>query len=105
MAPSIYGIDANDAYDDDEVLFNLWQEFLTDYLQEFKHPDEIDKRLGGEFVLVFEDAVISLMEEDIMISEQWLDVLEAAIYLDPRDREKFAEYAKRVRAYHAKARA
>ena len=38
-----------------------------------------------------------------MISEQWLDVLEVAIYLDPWDREQFTEYAKRVRAYHAKA--
>ena len=105
MARSIYGIDANDAYDDDEVLFNLWQEFLTDYLQEFKHPDEIDKRLGGEFVLVFEDAVISLIEEDIMISEQWLEAIETAVYISDHWQQRFADYAKRVRAHHAGASA
>ena len=106
MAPSIYGIDADDAADDvDGALRRLWEEFLTDYLQEFQTPDAIDTNSGGEFDLSFEYAIDALIAEGIMISEQWLDVLEVAIYLDPWDREQFAEYAKRVRAHHAKAKA
>ena len=104
MTPSIYGISADDAADDaNGELKELWERFLTDYLQEFQTPNAIDSTNGGEFDLSFEYAIDALIAEDIMISEQWLDVLEAAIYLDPRDREKFAEYAKRVRAHHAKA--
>ena len=76
---------------------------LTAYLQEFQTPSAIDDNKGGEFDLSFKYAIDALIAEDIMISEQWLDVLEVAIYLDPWDREQFTEYAKRVRAYHAKA--
>lgn len=106
MTPSIYGINAEDAADDvDNALMKLWEEFLTDYLQEFQTPNAIDDTNGGEFDLSLEYAIHALIAEDIIISEQWLDVLEVAIYLDPQDREKFAEYAKRVRAHHAKASA
>lgn len=104
MTPSIYGISADDEADDaNGELKELWERFLTDYLQEFQTPNAIDDNNGGEFDLSFEYAIDALIAEDIMISEQWLDVLEVAIYLDPWDREQFTEYAKRVRAYHAKA--
>lgn len=106
MAPSLYGINAEDAADDvDDALMRLREEFLTDYLQEFQTPNAIGDNNGGELDLSFGYAIHALIAEDIIISEQWLDVLEVAIYLDPWDREQFAEYAKRVCAHHAKASA
>lgn len=109
MSLSIYGIEVEAALADmNDEMMHLWEEFLTDYLQEYENPDDLEYNAfvyAGEFDLAFEYAILGLIEEDVMISEQWLDVLEATIYLDQQDQKRFADYAKRVRAHHAKASA
>lgn len=109
MSLSIYGIEVEDALADmNDEMMQLWEKFLTDYLKEYSNPDDLEYNTlayAGEFDLALEYAILGLIDENIIISERWLSVLEAVVYLDDRQKAAFAEYAKRMRAYHAKTNA
>lgn len=106
MTLMIHGIDVEETRYDDDLFIALWEEFLTDYLQEFSNPDVVETApVGGEYELAFELAVRDLIYEDIMISVQWLEAIETAVYVSDYWQQRFADYAKRVRAHHAKASA
>lgn len=106
MAVTMHGIDVEQAsLDDGDEYFQLWQYFLTDNLHKFIDPNIIDDPYGGDIEYCFQHAVEVLIKENIMISEDWLDALEVAAYVSPMYADKFAEYAKGVRAHHAKATA
>ena len=102
----IYGIDVEETQYDDALFIQFWEEFLTDHLQQFSQPDIIELASeGGEYELAFERAVRSLIDEDIFVSEQWLKAIELAVHIPDYWESDFIEYAKRVRAHHAKASA
>ena len=102
----IYGIDVEETQYDDALFIQFWEEFLTDHLQKFSQPDIIELASeGGEYELAFERAVRSLIDEDIFVSEQWLKAIELAVHIPDYWESDFIEYAKRVRAHHAKASA
>ena len=106
MTLMIHGIDVEEARYDDDLFIALWEEFLTDYLQEFSNPGVVETAsVGGEYELAFELAVRDLIYEDIMISVQWLEAIETAVYISDYWHQRFADYAKRVRAHHAKTSA
>lgn len=106
----IYGIDVEETQYDDAIFIQFWEECLTDHLQQFSQPDIIADIIelapeGGEYELAFERAVRSLIDEDIFVSEQWLKAIELAVHIPDYWESDFIEYAKRVRAHHAKASA
>ena len=103
MRLKIYGIDVEETQYDDELFIQFWEEFLTDYLQQFSQPDIIELALeGGEFEPAFEHAIRSLIDEDILVSEQWVKAIELAVHIPDYWASDFIEYAKRVREHHAK---
>lgn len=106
MGLKIYGIDVEETQYDDALFIQFWEEFLTDHLQQFSQPDIIELAPeGGEYELGFERAVRSLIDEDFFVSEQWLKAIELAVHIADYWESDFIEYAKRVRAHHAKASA